>query len=79
MNNEPVSIFAALTAAIQATLAILLVLGVEPDLVAAIAGALIAWIALAAVVVRSKVTPTSRVALTTEQANALDPSRRVNP
>jgi uncharacterized membrane protein len=57
MNDEPVAIVAAITAAINATLATLLFAGVDPDLVAAATTAVIAWVGVAAVVVRGRVTP----------------------
>ena len=59
MTNEPVSVFAAINAAVVATLAILMFAGVDPDLVGAITLAATAWIGVAAVVVRSRVTPTA--------------------
>lgn len=58
MNQEPVAIMAAITAALQATLAILLFVGVDPELVGALTAAVVAWVGVAAAVVRSKVTPT---------------------
>lgn len=61
MNNEPVSVVAALNAAVVATLAILLFLGVDPDLVGGITLAVTGWIGFGAAVVRSRVTPNARV------------------
>jgi hypothetical protein len=57
MSNEPVSIVAAITAAITSTLAILLFVGVDPELVGAITLATTAWVGVAAAVVRSRVSP----------------------
>ena len=58
MNQEPVAIMSAITAALQATLAILLCVGVDPELVGALTAAVVAWVGVAAFFVRSKVTPT---------------------
>ena len=58
MNQEPVAIMSAITAALQATLAILLFVGVDPELVGALTAAVVAWVGVAAFFVRSKVTPT---------------------
>jgi len=55
--TEPVAIFAALTAAIQATLAILLFVDIDPEVVGVIQAAVIAWVGVGAAYVRSKVTP----------------------
>ena len=71
MNTEPVSITAAITAAIQATLAILLFVDVDPELVGALQVALIAWVGVIAVIVRSRVTPNENVALTVDEAKVL--------
>lgn len=57
MNQEPVSIIAAINAAITATLAILLFVGVAPELVGALTLAATAWIGVAAAFVRSRVRP----------------------
>ena len=59
MTTEPVAIIAAITGAIQATLAILLFAGVDPELVGAITASVVAWIGAAGVWVRSRVTPVS--------------------
>jgi hypothetical protein len=59
MTTEPVAIIAAITAAVQATLAILLFAGVDPELVGAITAAVVAWIGAAGLWVRSRVTPVS--------------------
>lgn len=63
--------FGAITSALTATISILLFVGVDPMLVGAINAALIAWVGVAVAIVRSKVTPTSKVALTTEELAAL--------
>ena len=57
MSHEPVAITSLITAAITATLAILLFAGVDPDFVAAITAATVAWVLVIAAVVRSRVTP----------------------
>lgn len=63
MNNEPVAIGAAINAAITATLAILLFVGVDPELVGALTLAATAWVAVAAAIVRSRVTPVAPAAV----------------
>jgi hypothetical protein len=67
MTTEPVTITAAITAAITSTLAILLFFGVDPDVVAAITVAATGWIGVAAVLVRGKVTPVDDPTLTPAQ------------
>lgn len=62
MNQEPVSIVAALNAAITATLGILLFVGVDPTLVGALTLAATAWIAVGAAFVRARVTPVQTIA-----------------
>lgn len=57
MNTEPVSIVAALNAAVVATLAILMFVGVDPELVGALTLAVTGWIGVGAAIVRSRVTP----------------------
>lgn len=71
MTTEPVSSAAAITVAVQATIAILLVAGVDPQLVAAIQGAVVGWVVVVAVIVRSRVTPIAQVALTVDDVEAL--------
>lgn len=71
MTTEPVSITAAITAALTSTIAILLFLGVDPDLVGAITLAVTGWVGVVAAVVRSRVTPNQNVALTTTDVEAL--------
>ncbi len=71
MTNEPTALVAAITAAITSTLAILLFVGVDPQLVGALTFAATAWVGVGAVVLRSRVTPNDRVALTTAEAKAL--------
>jgi hypothetical protein len=56
-TGEPVTIAAALTAAINATLGILLFVGVEPELVGVLQGAAAAWVIVVALIVRARVTP----------------------
>lgn len=57
MHTEPVALTGAITAAITATLAILMFAGVDPDLVGAITLAATGWVAVVAAVVRSRVSP----------------------
>lgn len=61
MNQEPVAITAAINAAITATLAILLFVGISPELVGALTLAATAWIGVVAAVVRARVTPVPKV------------------
>lgn len=61
MNQEPVAITAAINAAITATLAILLFVGISPELVGALTLAATAWIGVVAAVVRARVTPVPQV------------------
>jgi hypothetical protein len=61
MQTEPVRLVTLVTAAIAATLAILLVLGVDPDLVAGLTAAAAAWVAVAGeLLARRRVTPLAR-------------------
>lgn len=63
--NEPTVTTAALvTGAINSTLAVLLFLGVKPELVAALTLASNGWIAVAARMIHKRTTPTDQVALT---------------
>lgn len=71
MASEPTALVSAITAAITSTLAILLFAGVDPELVGALTLAATAWIGVAAVIIRSRVTPNSRVELTVEQADLI--------
>jgi hypothetical protein len=60
MSTEPVSVIAAITAALTSTIAIALFFGADPELVAAVTLAVTAWVGVAAAVVRSKVTPVAK-------------------
>jgi succinylarginine dihydrolase len=75
VSNEPVAIGGLITTAVTSTLAILLYVGVDPQLVAAITLASTGWIAAIAAVVRSKVTPTSKVALTTSDVELINAAK----
>lgn len=70
-EREPVTLAVALTTAVTSTISILLVVGVDPSMVAAITGAASGWIAVAFAWARSKVTPTANVALTVDQVQQL--------
>lgn len=70
--NEPVAIAGLISTAVTSTLAILLYLHVDPQLVASITLASTGWIAAIAAVVRSKVTPTNKVALTVSDVKRLN-------
>ena len=72
MMNEPVAIGGLINTAMVSTIAILLYLHVDPQLVAAITLASSGWIAAIAAVIRSKVTPNGHVALTVVQAAGLE-------
>lgn len=76
--TEPVSIFAAITSALTATVSILLFFDVDPKLVGAISIALTAWVGVAAAVVRSKTTPTAHVALTNDDVDLLNAAKKEN-
>jgi hypothetical protein len=56
-RTEPVRLTSLVNAALTATLAVLLVAGVDPDVVAAITAAVTAWVLVIGEVVRSRVTP----------------------
>lgn len=74
-TDEPVSIFGALNSALVATIAILAVFGVDQKIIAAITIAVTAWVGFAAVLVRRKVTPTSKVALTHDDVALLEAAK----
>jgi hypothetical protein len=57
MGTEPVAIVAAINSALTATLAILLFVGVDPEMVGGITLAVTGWVSVGALWVRSKVTP----------------------
>lgn len=59
MNSEPSRIVGAINAAIIATLAVLVALGVDDTLVTLLGAAAAAWVLVGAELVRSRVTPTS--------------------
>ena len=59
-STEPVRLVGLLNAAIAATLAILLFAGADPNLVGALTLAATAWIAVAAELVRARVTPVAK-------------------
>lgn len=71
MTTEPTAVISAITAAITATLGILLFAGVDAELVGALTFAATAWVGVAAALIRSRVTPNTSVALTNEEAQAL--------
>lgn len=60
MNNEPVALTSAITAAILATVALLAFVGVSQEVVGAIGTAATAWVIVIAAVVRSRVTPVGK-------------------
>lgn len=72
MNQEPVSLVAAITAAVQATLALLLFVGVSAAVVGGLQVAAVAWIVVGAVIARGRVTPVENVALTVEELRQLE-------
>lgn len=60
MNNEPVALTSAITAAILATVALLAFVGVSQEVIGAIGAAATAWVIVIAAVVRSRVTPVGK-------------------
>lgn len=75
LNDEPVSVLAAINGAVVATIALLAFVGVDGQVIGALSLAATAWIAVAATIVRGRVTPTDRVALTVKQAEQLEAQR----
>lgn len=73
--NEPMALQTVFTTAVTGTLALLLYLGVDPELVAAITLAASGWIAAGFALIRSKVTPTSKVALTKDDVDLINASQ----
>ncbi len=69
--NEPLAIQTVLTTAVTSTLAILLYAGIDPELVAAITLAASGWIAAGFALVRTKVTPNNKVALTNDDVTLI--------
>jgi hypothetical protein len=70
---EPVRLVALLTAAVTVTFNLVgLVLDWAPELLAAVNIAAGAWIAVAGEIVRARVTPNQSVALTVDEAHALN-------
>ncbi len=55
--REPVAVFSAVTAALQATVALLAFLGVPSEVVAGLQTVVVAWVGVAAAVVRGRVSP----------------------
>lgn len=56
-RREPVRLLSLITSAVLATIALLALCGVSEEVVAALSGVAVAWIAVAGEVVRSRVTP----------------------
>lgn len=72
-DTEPSRLVGFITAAITSTIGIFTITGVlSPEVAGGIVAALGAWVALGAEIVRGRVTPNSRVALTTDQAEKLE-------
>ena len=78
MKHEPVTVTAAITAAITSTLALLAFAGVPAEVIGALGVASTAWVTLGGVIVRSKVTPTVDVALTNDEVAALRANQSVD-
>lgn len=72
IEEQPVLLATGLTTAVTSTLGILLVVGVDPDLVAALIGTATGWIAFGFAWAKAKVTPTSKVALTVSDVALID-------
>lgn len=78
MTREPARFFSLVSAALTATLsAIGLVAEIDPKVLGAVGFALAAWVAVTGEVIRSRVTPTQDVALTKDEAAALNANRPV--
>ncbi len=72
-TTEPTRLIGAINTAIAATLGVLVLTGVLDDKVAGgLIVALGAWVAVGSEWLRSKVTPTGQVALTVDEADALN-------
>jgi hypothetical protein len=70
---EPARLISLVNAALLATFAVVVfVTKMQPEAAAVVSAALGAWVALAGEFIRSKVTPTVKVALTKDEAAALD-------
>lgn len=78
-SNEPVSIAGVINSTAALAVAVLLYLKVDPQVVAAVSVALSGWLAAIAAIVRSKVTPSHKVALTHEQNDALKITSILDP
>ena len=78
-SNEPVSIAGVINSTAALVVAFLLYLKVDPQVVAAVSVALSGWLATIAAVVRTKVTPTHRVAMTKVQADELRIAQVLDP
>lgn len=78
-SNEPVSIAGVINSTAALVVAVLLYLKVDPQVVAAVSVALSGWLAAIAAVVRTKVTPTHRVAMTKVQADELRIAQVLDP
>jgi hypothetical protein len=74
LANQPVALGAAVIALITATLPVLLMLGVSVDVVEKIGVAAPGIVVAIGAIVHNLVTPTSKVALTNDQASALTPA-----
>lgn len=74
--NEPTAIVGAITSALTATISILLFLDVDSELVGALTAAVTAWVGVAAAFLRARVTPTSKVALTTDDVALIDAAQK---
>lgn len=70
-NAPAVTVVAAITAAITSTLGLLTFLGVDHQLVGGLILAANGWIAVGALLVHKRTTPTEQVALTIEEAKEL--------
>lgn len=72
MNTEPSRIIATITAAITATVGIITLTEVwSAEVGGAVTAAIGAWVLAAGEILRSRVTPNTNVALTTDEADAL--------
>ena len=71
-NAPVVTITAAITAALTATLGLLSFLGIDQEVVGALQVSAAAWVVVGAMLVHRRTTPTDQVALTKDEAAALE-------
>lgn len=70
--TEPARLISLLNAAITATLGVVILVGLDPQIGGALGVALAAWVAFAGELIRSKVTPLAAPKLTPSQYDLLE-------